>query len=194
MISFLKIWIKGITRPKRAFAELTEKPAPHWGLYAVLIRFVVTSLTSILALYMLAQTPFEPSYLTFLSAGDYYRAEIFFLPAFGVTAWLLGGAVTHLILRLTGKDSNFDWILNVIGFGLLIPMPVLWILDWSTIALNIYGGMLTPVIHALISIWEITLFGIGLSKMRTLDLRWALLLGLLIKGGIYIPLAMIFVR
>ena len=53
---------------------------------------------------------------------------------------------------------------------------------------------LREAIHALISVWEVVLFGIGLSKMRELRFWPACLLGLVVKGGVYIPLAIIFVR
>ncbi|MFH1524393.1 MAG: YIP1 family protein [Chloroflexota bacterium] len=193
-MSFVKIWLMGIVNPSRAFDELQKKPAPSWGFWAILVRFVPTSLTSILALLLLGQLPFEPSYLTFLSTEHYYKVEIFFLPVFGLAAWLLGSAVAHLCLRLSGKPSSFDWILNVTGFGLLIVMPAVWFLDWSTIALGVYGGSVTPFIHTLISLWEIVLIGIGLSKTEGLRFWPACFLGLIIKGGVYIPLAIIFVR
>jgi hypothetical protein len=193
-MNFVQVWLLGLVNPSRAFDELRKKPAPSWGFWAILVRFVPTSLTSILALRLLGRTPFAPSYLTFLSTENYYTVEIFFLPIFGLVGWLLGGAVVHLCLRLTGNPSSFDWILNVIGFGLLIVMPVVWFLDWSTIALNVYGVGVTPIIHALISLWEVTLFGIGLSKMEGLHFWPACLLGLIVKGGVYIPLAILFVR
>lgn len=194
MVTFLQLWLLGITNPSAAFDELRGKPAPSWGLWAILVRFVVTSLTSILALLLLDQRPFIDSYLTFLPADRYYAAEVFFLPLFGLAGWLLGGAVVHLILRLAGRQSSFDWILNVIGWGLLIVMPAVWLLDWVSIALDIYGVGLVPLVHALISIWEVALFGVGLSKMEGIEFWPACLLGLIVKGGVYIPLAAIFVR
>jgi hypothetical protein len=193
-MSFIRIWFQGIVNPSRAFDELQKKPAPSWGLWAILVRFVPTALTSLLALRLLGRTPFEPSYLTFLSTENYYKVEIFFLPVFGLVAWLLGSAVVHLCLRLSGRPSHFDQILNVTGFGLLIVMPAVWLLDWLSIAFHIYGGSVTPLIHSLISLWEIVLIGIGLSKTEDLRFWPACLLGLVVKGGIYIPLAIIFVR
>jgi hypothetical protein len=61
------------------FDELRHKPAPFWGMWAVLILFIVTSLTTTLALSLLGLLPFAPSNLTFLPTEDYYKAEIFFL-------------------------------------------------------------------------------------------------------------------
>lgn len=193
-MNFVQLWLLGLVNPSRAFDELRKKPAPFWGFWAILVRFVPTSLTSTLALHLLGRTPFAPSYLTFLSTENYYTVEIFFLPVFGLAAWLLGSAVVHLCLRLAGRPSSFDWVLNVIGFGLLIVMPAVWLLDWLSIALNVYGRGITPVIHVLLSLWEVALFGIGLSKMEGLHFWPACLLGLIFKGGVYIPLAILFVR
>jgi hypothetical protein len=193
-MGFFRLWLCGITNPRAAFDELAHKPAPSWGLWAILVRFVITSLTSILALHLLEREPFVDSYLTFLPPDRYYAAEIFFLPVFGLAGWLLGGGVVHLILRLAGKPSSLDWILNVIGWALLTVMPAVWLLDWISIALNVYGVGVTPVIHAVISIWEVALMGVGLSKMEGLRFWPAFLLGLIVKGGVLIPLAALLVR
>lgn len=194
MMSFFRLWWLGIVDPAGAFEHLRHKPAPAWGLWAILMRFVVTSLTSILALHLLGRRPFYDAYLTFLPAERYYAAEVFFLPVFGLAGWLLSSAVVHLILRLAGRESDIDWILNVVGWGLLVVMPVVWLVDWVSIGLDVYGRGSTPAIHALVSVWEVALFGVGLSKIKGLSFWPALLLGLVVKGGVYIPLAAIFVR
>jgi hypothetical protein len=193
-MNFIEVWFLGIVNPSRAFDELRRRPAPRWGFWAVIVRYVPTALTTTLALHLLGRTPFVPSYLTFLSTEDYYAAEIFFLPVFGLVVWLLGSAVVHLCLRLAGRPSSFDWILNVIGFGLLIVMPLVWLLDWLSVALHGYGVGVTPVIHVLLSFWEVALFGVGLSKMEGLRFWPACLLGLIFTAGVYIPLAMLVVR
>ena len=193
-MNFVKTWVLGIVNPSRAFDELINKPAPFWGLWAVLVRFVITALTSILALRLLGRLPFEPSYLKFLSNENYYKVEIFFLPVFGLAAWLLASAVVHLILRISGRPSHFDQILNVTGFGLLIVMPVVWLVDWLFIAFDIYGVNVTPLVHSIISLWEVILIGIGLRKAEGVRFWFACLLGVIVKGGVYIPLAIIFIR
>jgi hypothetical protein len=193
-VDLFRLWFLGVVNPSLAFDELRKKPAPAWGLWAILIRFVVTSLTSILALHLLDRRPFVEPYLTFLPAERYYAAEIFFLPLFGVVGWLLGGSVVHVVLRISGRASDLDRILNVIGWGLLIVMPVVWALDWITIGLDVYGLGPTTAIHALVSLWEVVLFGIGLSQMAGLRFWPAFGLGLVVKCGVYIPLAAVFVR
>jgi hypothetical protein len=193
-MNFFKLWLLGIANPSHAFDELRKKPAPSWGLWAILVRFVVTSLTSMVALHLLGRTPFVASYLTFVSTEHYFKSEIIILPIFGLATWLLGSAVIHLCLRLAGRTSSFDWILNTIGFGSLIVMPAVWFLDWLAIALNLYGAGVIPVIHVLFSLWEVVLFGIGLSKMEGLHFWPACFLGLIFTYGVYIPLAILFVR
>ncbi len=193
-MSFIRIWIIGLYNPSMAFRRLQPRPAPNWGFWAVLIRFGLTSLTSILALRLLNRSPFHPSYLTLLPAEQYYTAEIFFHPLFGLAAWLLSSALVHLILRGMGKESDFDWILNVVGFGLLIPMPVTWLVDWITIGLDLYGRGLTPVLHSLISLWEIALIAVGLAKMEEARPWVYTLLAVLVKAGVYVPLAALLVR
>lgn len=194
MRTFLRTWFLAIARPSTAFRELVDKPAPQWGLASILVRFVGTSLTSILALWLLDFHPFVPPYLSFVDEADYYLAEIFFLPIFGIGAWLLSSALCHLILRLLGRASDLDWIMTVIGFSLLIVMPLVWLLDWTGIAFGFYGAAYTIPLHAGISIWEIALMGIGFKRLRGVNFGFALALGALVKAGVYIPLAALFIR
>jgi hypothetical protein len=192
--SFLRIWFLAIIHPDPAFSRLEEKPAPLWGFVSILVRFIGTALTSILALHLLDRRPFVPSYLSFLDEADYYRAEIFFLPLFGVGAWLLSSALIHLVLRISGRESDVDWIMNVIGFSLLVVMPLVWLLDWTGIALGFYGATFTVPIHGAVSVWEVVLMGMGFKRMGGLSWAGGLALGFVVKAGVYIPLAAIFIR
>lgn len=194
MKAFLRLWFMAILHPRAAFSTLEAKPAPWWGFCAILVRFVGTALTSILALMLLGARPFVPSYLSFLDEASYYRAEVFFLPLFGVAAWLLSSALVHLIVRMTGRESHIDWIMNVIGFSLLAVMPVVWLLDWTGIAFGFYGASFTIPIHAGVSLWEVALMSIGFRRISGLSWAGALALGLIVKAGVHIPLAAIFVR
>ncbi|MEW6195001.1 MAG: hypothetical protein AB1521_07595 [Bacteroidota bacterium] len=192
-MNFIRVWFLGLINPSKAFEILKSKPAPMWGFWAVLIHFVVTSLTSILASHLLGRLPFESSYLTFLSMENYYLIEIFFLPAFGFTVWLLGSAIVHITLRLTKKASDFDLILNIIGFGFLIPMPVIWLWDWTMIALNSCELTVMAVSHSSFAFWEAILFSVGFKKILGLRLLLAVSLAI-ITMTVYVLLAIIFVR
>jgi hypothetical protein len=194
MREFTNLWFLAMVRPREAFDLLLEVPAPKWGLYSTLVRFVGTALTSILALYLLNRRPFIPPYITFLDEAEYYRAEIFFLPLFGIAVWLLSSALIHLILRLSQIDSKIDWVMNVIGFSLLVVMPVVWLVDWATIATEVYGASFTIPIHAAVSIWEVVLMAMGFRRIERLSWFTSAMLGIIVKAGVYIPLAAIFVR
>ncbi|MGD2157844.1 MAG: hypothetical protein PVG32_13300 [Anaerolineales bacterium] len=194
MKEFLRVWFLAITKPKKAFSILEERPAPMWGLKAILVRFIGTSLTSILALYLIDFRPFVASYLKILNEENYYLAEIFFLPFFGLGAWLLSSALVHLILRISKQESSIDWIMNVIGISLLVVMPFVWILDWTGIVFGFYGATFTIPIHASISFWEVGLMAVGFKRMEKMNWISAIFLGLIVKAGVYIPLAAIFVR
>jgi len=122
--SFLHLWLLTVINPRRGYTLLLEKPAPYWGLYSTLLRFIGTAITSILVLQLLDRRPFVPSYLSFLDDATYYKAEIFFLPLFGMTAWLLSSALVHLILRLTRIDSDISGhIRKVAGLAARPPTP-----------------------------------------------------------------------
>jgi hypothetical protein len=73
-------------------------------------------------------------------------------------------------------------------------MPVAWLIDWGSIALDIYGRGVTPLIHSLISVWEIALIAVGLAKMEEARPWVYIFLAVLVKIGVYIPLAAIFIR
>ena len=193
MKDFIQVWFTGLINPFRAFEELKNKPAPKWGLWAVLIRFVVTSLTTTLALYLLGRVPFTPSRLTFLANENYYAAEILFFPIWGLTIWLLMSGIVYIVLSLTGKVSDFDQILNIVGMGMLIPMPVVWLWDWTMIALNGYQMTVMAVTHSIFALWIVILYSIGFK--RILGLRILLAIGLsLTISVVYISLATIFIR
>ena len=194
MTKFLNLWFLAMIRPREAYNLLLEVPAPKWGLYSTLIRFIGTATTSILALHLLDRRPFVPPYITFIDETEYYRAEIFFLPLFGIAAWLLSSALIHLILRLSRIDNNIDWVMNVIGFSLLVVMPVVWLVDWATIAIDVYGATFTIPIHATVSIWEVALMTMGFRRIEPLSWFSSATLGFIVKAGVYIPLAAIFVR
>lgn len=192
-MNFVRVWLSGVIHPARSLEELKDKPAPLWGLWAVLMRFVTTALIETFPLYVLGREPFAPSYLTFLSTKNYYRAEVFFLPLFGVALWLLMSALVHVVLRVTGKGSDMDRILNIVGLGMLIPMPVLWAWDIAMIALNIFTTPVSALSHATVQLWEASIEAVGFIRLLRLRILPAILLALVINA-LYIGLAMIFAR
>jgi len=94
---------------------------------------------------------------------------------------------------LTGKVSNFDKILNIVGMGMLIPMPIVWLWDWTTIALNWYQMTVMAATHSVFALWGVILYSVGLKKI--LGLRTLLAIGLALAiTGVYVSLAMVFIR
>ncbi len=148
-MNFVQVWLSGVINPVRSLDELKGKPAPQWGLLAVLTRFIPTAIMVTFLLFLLGREPFYPSSLSFLATRNYYMAQAFFLPIFGVTIWLLMSAFAHVALRLTRKSSEFDLVLNIVGMGMLIPMPVVWAWDVTMIALNLYQLPVMAISHAL---------------------------------------------
>ena len=129
---FGRLWVTGLVDPGRAFDELADKPAPAWGLAAVALRFGVTSLTTVEPLRRRKRLPFWRSYLPFLPDERYYAAERCFLPLFGLGAWLAMSGLAHQVLRRSRTPAPFAQVLNIVGVGMLIPVPPLWLWDWSS--------------------------------------------------------------
>ncbi len=187
------LWLAGILNPAKMASQLQDCSSPSYGLFAVLIRFIVTTLTTGLALYLLGRKPFAPSEFVSLPDDRYYFAQLFFLPLWGLAIWFLMGAVAHLILRLARKGNDFDQILNVIGLGMLVPMPFLWLWDWAAIAFGLYKVTIMAITHTVAQAWEATVEAIGLVKVLKLTVPLAVALSVL-TNAIYIALAMHFIR
>jgi Yip1 domain len=192
-MGLLQLWLAALFHPSRAFEEMKRKPAPQWGLLAVLTRFIPTSLIVTLPLFLLGREPFTPSSLTFLTTNNYYIAQVFFLPIFGLTIWLLMSAFAYVVMRLAGKGSDFDQVLNIVGVGMLIPIPVVWAWDVTMIALNLYQLPVMAVSHALFQLWEASIEAVGFVRLLRLGIVPAIGVALVINA-LYIALAMIFIR
>ena len=193
VVRVIQLWYAGIVNPFKMVSKLRDLASPNCGFFAVLIRFVVTTLTTGLALYLLGRRPFVPSEFVRLPDDRYYFAQLFFLPLWGFAIWILMTAVVHLILRLARKESDFDRILNIIGMGMLVPMPVLWLWDWAAVAFGLYKVTIMAITHSVAQVWEATVEAIGFAKVLRLKVVVAVLLSVLING-IYIALAMHFIR
>jgi hypothetical protein len=192
-MNLFRLWLDGILRPLRMASRLSEAPAPQVGLAAVLIRFVTTSATSLLALYLLSRLPFAPSELVELPIEKYYLVEMFFLPLWGLAIWILMGSVVYLSLRFSSAKCDFDKILNIFGLGMLVPMPFLWLWDWSAIALNIYTITNQAITHSIAQIWEAAIEIVCFLKVLRLRPVSSIAL-VVIANAIYIALAMHFIR
>lgn len=102
-------------------------------------------------------------------------------------------AFAHVVLRLAGKGSDFDQILNIVGIGMLIPIPVVWVWNVTMIALNWYQLPVMASSHTLFQLWETSIEAMGFVRLLRLGIAPAIVLALLINA-LYVALAMIFIR
>ena len=193
-MSLVQLWWNAMVRPVRAFEEVKKKPAPIWAFRLLLIFNLMISLTTNLARFLLGHAPLLPSWLTFLPTNRYLLAQVFFMPVLRMAVWILGSCVIHLGIRLAGKPSDMDKILNIGGVQYLVVMPYTFLVDWSTLALGVFDISLIGYIHGGIDlVWSIALQVIGLRVM--MGLRTGQALGLsLASTAVTLPLLAIFAR
>lgn len=188
------LWWSGIVRPQRAFDALRALPAPAWGFRVVVTFNVAISATSLLALRLLGREPFLPSWLTFLPTDQYFAAEILFLPFLRTGTWLLASAVSHLTVRLAGRHSDLDTILNIGGLVTFVVMPYTFVVDWTAILLGAYGLALIAVLHGAVDLaWSFALLSAGLHRLLGVPIRLALVSALLSEAAT-VPLLAVFAR
>ncbi len=192
-MEFLTVWLTGIGHPVKAMQALREKPAPFWGLKAVLVRFVGTSLLVALPLALLNRIPFQPPYLAFIPESDYYWMLVFALPVFGLVTWLLMSGCAHLLLRLSAHPADFDQVANVTGMSMLIPVPIVWLWDRAMILSGAYRLATMAPSHSLFQIWETVLGILGLKRVLGLRTRAAILVATVINL-VYVLMGALFSR
>lgn len=135
-----------------------------------------------------------PSWLTFLPDDRYLLAQLFFIPVLRMLLWVLSSGVIHVGIRLLGRKSDFDLILQIGGVIYLVVMPYTFLVDWSTLALGIFGFGLIVYIHGVVDlVWGFVLTVIGLHVLLRLDWRTAIVLNLL-ATPLVMPFGAIFAR
>jgi hypothetical protein len=177
-MDFLRVWLTGIVKPAQAMEALKPQPAPLWGLAAVLVRFILTSLFVALPLALLRRTPFQPSYLAFIPEESYYLALIFTFPLFGVVTWLLMSGCAHLLLRFSSHHTDFDQVANIVGMSMLIPVPIILAWDLSMILADAYELVTMAPSHSLFQVWETILGIVGFKCVLGLGTRPAVLVAI----------------
>lgn len=162
-------WARGLTRPAAAMRSLPDTGGARIGLTAVLTRFALQDLTETLPLVLLGRRPFTPSRLP-TGPENHYRVQLAFLPVFGLGEWLLMSGTAQVVLRLTGHHSDLRRVLDVIGLGMLIPMPPLWLGEAALIAADRFRLPELGFVTVPTQVWETALFGVGLHA--ALDVPW----------------------
>ena len=190
---FFRVWLTGYVNPSKMVRELAGGPAPHWGLYAQSLRALLDSLLLYLPLSLMGRAPSTPSYLTFLPTERYYEALVFLAPFFLLGQWLLLGAVTHVILRLLGRHSDLDQILNITGMAALVVGAALVMWDWLWIVLGWENAVALGVSHLVLDTWGITITALGFGRTMAVPIWLAALLAVL-SIALGVPLAATFMR
>jgi hypothetical protein len=185
-------WACGITDPAAVMRALPGAGWPEAGLAAVVTRFTVQDLVQTLPLALLGRPPFAPARLP-VRPERHYRAQLVFLPVFGVGQWLLMGASAHGLLRLAGQRSDLSRVLDVIGTAMLIPMPSLWVCDAALIAADRFRLPELAFVNPPVQLWETALFGIGLRTVLDVPWRHALAAGIA-ASVLYVPGASALLR
>ncbi len=193
-MNYFQLYVTAVVHPARAFDEIRCKPAPLWAFKVLLFFNLLISATSTLARYLLGQDLLMPSALTFLPDEHYLLAQIFFLPVVRMTHWLLSAAIIHLGIRLAGKPSNMDQILNIAGVIYLVVMPYTFLVDWTLIALNAFNSSVVFGLHGVVDlVWSLVLQVIGLRRLLGIETKLALTVSL-ISSAVGMPLLALFAR
>lgn len=150
-----------MARPSSVVRSLPSTGPPTVGLAAVVTRFAVQDLVETVPLALLGRRPFMPATVP-IAAEKHYRAQALFLPVFGLGTWLLIGGAAQAVLRLSGQGYDVRRVLDVIGVGMLIPMPPLWLADVSLIAADRFEMPALGFVNVPAQVWETALFAIGL--------------------------------
>ena len=192
-MEFIRVWFVGYYNPFEVINKLKDKPAPQWGFYAASLRAVFDSIFIYLPSAIMGKQPSTPSSLSFLSTENYYWASVFFMPVFLVALWILLSSILHLLLRLMGKNSSIDQILNITGISSLIVGAFLIPWDWIWIIFGWNNPVLLGISHIVFAIWSIIIIIIGYRKILQIPLWLAIVLNI-IWLSLSVPLSMIFVR
>jgi hypothetical protein len=155
-------WWQGLLHPAAAMGSLPATGPPRVGLRAVVTRFVIQDLVETLPLALLDRPPFASAKVP-VKPEHYYRVQLALLPPFGLALWLLMGVAAHAVLRATGQRSDLRRLLDVMGLGMLVPMPALWLADAALIAVDRFGMPALGFTHVPVQVWETSLIAVGIE-------------------------------
>jgi hypothetical protein len=192
-MSFVRLWFLGYISPVRLVDELRTKPAPHWGLLAELVRALLDSFLLYLPLALMGLVPPTPSHLSFLSTERYYAALIWLAPIVLMAELLMQAAVTHTVIRLTGRRSDFDQIVNICGMAALVVGTVILIWDWIWIAVGGVDQYFLGYTHLALSLWAAAISVLGLKRILGVPVWLGAVLSLL-AIPVALPFAIMFMR
>jgi hypothetical protein len=192
-MSFLRVWLTGYFSPAQLIEHLRSKPAPQWGIFASFLRGIFDSLLVYLPVSLMGRVPPTPSYLSFVPTERYYFALIWMAPFVLLTEMLMQSVVIHVILRLMGRHSDIDQIININGMSALIVGAVLIPWDWAWFALGLADQYFLGISHLVISLWAVVIMANGLRRILSVPLWLSIILSI-IAIPVSLPFAMMFMR
>jgi hypothetical protein len=193
MSTFVRVWFTGYVSPGKLVAELKDKPAPQWGFYAQTLRALMDSFLLYLPLFLMGRTPPTSSYVSFIATEDYYGALILLAPIVFTAQWLLGGGVMHVVLRMSGRPSDYDRILNLIGLATLVVGAFLVAWDWVWLIVGGLNQNWLGISHLLIDVWGGVIVVLGLRDWLEVPARLGVALYVLFIVSA-MPFAIMFLR
>ena len=192
-MNYVTLWLTAYINPLRFADELRTKPAPQWGFFAALQRGLMDSLLTYLPVYLLGRIPPIPSNLSFIPTESYYGALIFLAPIVLLAIWLISSSVTHLILKLSLRRSDFDQILNISGFTALVVGSIIVLWDGLWLIIGGINQYTLGISHLAIDIWAIVINTIALKRILNVPVWLGLILSI-IGIAVSIPFAIMFMR
>lgn len=164
-MGFLRTWLVGYYSPARVVESLKGAPAPQWGVYAQVLRALLDGLLLYLPLALMGREPSTPPYLSLFSTESYFGTLVWLAPLFLVGQWLFLSALVHVLLRLLGRQSDLDQILNITGMAALIVGAFLVAWDWVWIAAGWHNEVLLGLSHMVLVIWAAVITVLGLKRI-----------------------------
>jgi len=192
-MSFLRVWLLGYHNPAKMIEELRSKPAPQWGFYGELLRAALDSLLLYLPVALMGRLPPTPSNLTIIPTEQYYWHLIWMTPLVLGAEWLLASAFIHVVVRLTGRRSDIDQVLNITGMATIVVGAFLLAWDWAWFALGGMNQYFLGTSHLVISLWCVAIEVIGLKRILGVPIWLGVLLGFL-TIPIALPFGIMFMR
>lgn len=173
--------------------QLHTKPAPQRGFYGMALRAALDSLLLYLPLALLGRIPPKPSNLSFLPTEQYYGHLIWLALLVLAAQWLLPSAFIHVVLRFTGRRSEFDQILNIFGMSALIVRAFFLLWDWAWMAIGGIDQYVLGISHLVVSLWAGVIETLGLKRILSVPIWLGAILSKL-EIPIALPLGIMFMR
>ena len=192
-MSFIRLWFSGYYHPARMMEELGSRPAPQWGFFGQLIRAAMDSLLQYLPLAMIGRVPPTRSFVPFLPTEKYYWHLIWLSPIVLAAEWLLPAAFNHVVLRFSGKRSDFDQLLNIGGMSALVVGAFILLWDWTITLIGGSNQYFLGFSHLVISLYGVAIGAIGMKKILDVPTWLGVVLGLL-TIPITLPFGIMFMR